>query len=150
MGLSDHSSVKFKLCYSYVEPTYTYRRQFHRCDYNLVCRFLSSISWRDSFDSVPSVNEKYEILIKALSLAVDMFVPWGRVEARQAHLPLYLLNMLDHRDYLFRAANDTHGVNEWVKFNNSVKKSIKHCKSSIVMLRRRCLSPGVVVSSIDT
>lgn len=44
VGLSDHNCVEFKLCCSYVEPSYTYCRQFSKCDYNEVCRFLASIA----------------------------------------------------------------------------------------------------------
>lgn len=71
-----------------------------------------------------------------------MFVPWGRVEARQAHLPLYLLNMLDHRDYLFRAANDTHGVNEWVKFNEFSKKVHKALQKFNSNVEKKVLESG--------
>lgn len=142
VGLSDHRCVKFRLCCYYVEPNYTYARQFRRCDYNSACHFLSSFSWRNFLDSVTKVDEKYEMFISILKEAVELFVPWVRVEASHSYLPQYLQNMLDYRDFLFRLANGSSVADHWKKYTEFSGKFLQALKKYNANIEKRMLESG--------
>lgn len=142
VGLSDHNSVKFDMCYTLTEPVYTYSRQFNRCDYDKVCDYLAAVAWRRMFETFDTVNEKYEFFISTLQLSIDLFVPWARVSVKHSCLPSYLQNMLDHRSCLFRAALHSQAERDWEKYNLFSKKFHKALQKYNGSIEKRIIQSG--------
>ncbi|KIH56991.1 kelch repeat protein [Ancylostoma duodenale] len=80
---------------------------FTKCDYGAINAYLASVNWINSFESVLSVNEKYNMFIDILHHAVDLFVPRVYVYPHKINLPPYLRKMLEHKECLHAYAKAT-------------------------------------------
>lgn len=142
IGMSDHNSFSFSICCTYVEHSYTYYRHFGRCDYGKICEYLASVAWRQFLDSVPTIDEKYELFLSIIGDAVEKFVPWCRTKPMYAYLPAYLQNMMDHRACLFRLATMTQAEHDWKKFHEFSEKFHKRLQKYNSHIEKKIIETG--------
>ncbi|EYC44413.1 hypothetical protein Y032_0462g1896 [Ancylostoma ceylanicum] len=100
LGSSDHSTINFHLrLRSEPSPKYFLKRDYKTANYDNIVSYLADVDWLGSFDSVPTVNEKYELFIAVLSHCIELFVPLRRVPVSKSYLP-------QHLSYLYQMSND--------------------------------------------
>lgn len=116
VGNSDHSSVSFKIFMSTEKSPIVFKRLFSKGDYTLICEYLASVMWIESFERAPTVDSKFEMFLDILYHAIELFIPWGKVVATRATLPDYLQRMLDHRSCLFNTAYRSNLSSDWEAF----------------------------------
>ncbi|KAK6045707.1 endonuclease/exonuclease/phosphatase family protein, partial [Cooperia oncophora] len=141
IGESDHFSICFDISVCMPPLIPVLKRLFSKCDYSRVATYLFNILWMESFESVPTVEEKYMMFLSILNHSMDTFVPWVYVYPSKPNLPPYLQNMLDHKECLLRYAKLTGDWNEYntfskkfterlLKYNKNVEKNIIQSKST--------------------
>ncbi|KAK6017038.1 hypothetical protein OSTOST_17474, partial [Ostertagia ostertagi] len=139
IGHSDHLSISFEIMRSLLPTVPVLKRLFSKCDYTSITNYLFNILWIESFESVPTVDEKYVMFLSILNDVIDKFVPWAYVFPNKSNLPAYLQNMLEHKECLLHYAKSTGDWTEYkafsstfsdklVKFNKSVEKKIVESK----------------------
>ncbi|EYC13222.1 hypothetical protein Y032_0044g1043 [Ancylostoma ceylanicum] len=139
IGHSDHTSITFNLNFAGAEPTPVYVRSFSKCDYSLVNDYLSRIMWRASFDSVSSVDEKYEMFISIIQHTIELFVPWVPVLPTKFNLPVHLKKMLEHKEKLFHYATTSGYWQGYNKFNQLFTSRLNKYNS---YLEKKILNSG--------
>ncbi|KAK6056521.1 hypothetical protein COOONC_05973, partial [Cooperia oncophora] len=76
---NDHELVKNVSISVCVPPSIPIlKRLFSKCDYLRVANYLFDILWIESFESVPTVDEKYNMFLSILNHSIDIFVPWSQ------------------------------------------------------------------------
>ncbi|EYB91981.1 hypothetical protein Y032_0199g1649 [Ancylostoma ceylanicum] len=87
VGTSDRMSITFNILGGRIDLLPIRRRSFTKCDYEAINAYLANVNWINSFESVSSVNDKYNMFIDILHHVVDIFVPWIYVfpQASLAH-----------------------------------------------------------------
>lgn len=79
VGNSDHSSISFMINDDIAKPVIVYKRLYSKGDYTKICDYLASVMWMEFFETVDSVNSKYEMFLDIMFHAISMFIPCGKV-----------------------------------------------------------------------
>lgn len=104
----------------FAEHRYTYYRHFGMCDYEEICDYSSSVAWRQSLDSVSTMNEK-NLFLSVIGDAIEKFVPSCRTKPMYAYVPAYFQKIIEHV---------SSGSLQWHRQNTTEKSPMNFWQSS--------------------
>ncbi|EYB81592.1 hypothetical protein Y032_0378g284 [Ancylostoma ceylanicum] len=117
IGNSDHATVFFELELLQETPPFVLRRNYKSANYDKIQSYLYSVDWYGSFNTVDTVNEKYEMFLSILKHSIELFVPVERVLLNQPNLPSYLNSLYRIRSRAWEHANKDNTPELWEKFH---------------------------------
>ena len=113
LGTGDHFTVRFLLNFSVSKTLYVLKRNYSRANFDSIISYLSGVDWNGSFNTVTTVDEKYELFLTVLHHTIDLFVPVIKIPLGRPHFPAHLnrvaLKKIWHGTVLFRVITQTTG-----------------------------------------
>ncbi|KAK6015335.1 endonuclease/exonuclease/phosphatase family protein, partial [Ostertagia ostertagi] len=117
IGGSDHASVLFELN---IEAEYrvntVFKRDFRTANFDVIIEYLNNVDWYGSFNSVDTVNDKYEIFLAILHHAIELFVPLKAQKTSVDQLPQHLIRYSRKKNLAWNKAVASDNPENWDKY----------------------------------
>ncbi|KAK6058146.1 endonuclease/exonuclease/phosphatase family protein, partial [Cooperia oncophora] len=124
IGTSDHAYCSSALV-----------RDFSRVDWRAVGDYLGGVDWIGSFNSVCSVNDKYELFLSILNDVINTFVPLCKVKRGYRFLPGYLDRMITRCADLWDLAVKENTESAGLLTNSLLERWIRPLRNTMQALR---------------
>ncbi|KAK6010739.1 hypothetical protein OSTOST_24207, partial [Ostertagia ostertagi] len=119
VGGSDHASIFFELNIEVDIRTNTIlRRDFRSANFESILNYLYSVDWYGSFNSVDTVNEKYELFLAILHHTIELFVPLKPCKATDVQLPQHIVRWNRKKNLAWYKAVASGSPKDWDDYRN--------------------------------
>lgn len=126
-SLSDHQIIECTLSLKHALPSFTYRKDYGKADYDLINRQLASIDWIALFTPLQNVELMYELLLKVLHKCTDELIPMAKVSTNGKKLPEHVQRLLSDRFKLWHKSISPGSFEDrekFAKFNRKCKREL--------------------------
>ena len=129
----DHNMIEFQLDLNYSKKSESPppMRNFNRCDFNQINKYLSSWDWDALFHNINDVNTMYEKFISVLQKSIEKFVPLYKKNKKRT-LPKRIKTLIKQKKSLYKKAKtDNTAKLQYKELEKTYKKAIKKYKTDL-------------------